>query len=386
MDMITRSKIDYPFEENTPWRRDELTTEQMVTKITECRKKFANPSESVQRCIGHHAKTAAVDYVHNLNKGEMVGTQMREDTQEVIEMVLESELDEQEGKEKEHKETRNNFQAMKHLYELHEEMDKKGLITVQQVSDTHRILMKDLHRGHGEIRKTNVCTGQNGKGKNHDYPPHEVVEAKFYALIDHYNVCIESVGQLDVESEEYTAGVFKCAARLMFDFVDTHPYVDGNGRMCRLLANYVLRLVTPFPVAIYHSDESRSARNDYVNAIVRCRDNPEEGPRALAAMLVEGAWYGWKKLIAFVEKSTEVSMVIKKSLFWKENEEYISSKLSRVWKALEMTGTKLSKEEVMKKVVEVVSGVDTTSLAGPVYKEAKVQLGNDIHFCLNVYK
>ena len=214
---------------------------------------------------------------------------------------------------------------------------------------------------------------------------HEVVEALFYALIDHHTECMEYLHQSDTESEEYTAGVFKCAARLMFDFVDTHPYMDGNGRMSRLLANYVLGLITPFPVAIYHSSESRSARDDYVNAVIHCRDNPEEGPRALAAMLVEGAWYGWKKLITFVEKSTEVSMVIKKSLFRKQREEYISNKLSHIWKALEMTGTKMSKEEVTMKVVEIVSGVDTTSLAHPFYMETKVQLETDIHFFLNVY-
>ena len=384
MASISKCKIDYKFEENPQWRRDELpTTTEMVREIIEWRKRFTSPSESVQRRIDHHVKTAAVDYIHNLNKGEMVGTQTRENTQEIIEKILRSEPDEREGKGKDYIETVNIYLAMSHLFTLHKEMEKKGLITVQQVSYTHRILMKDLHRGRGEIRKTDVCTLWNGK--NHDYPPHEVVEALYYALIDHYNICIESVGQLDVESEKYTAGVFKCAARLMFDFVDTHPYVDGNGRMCRLLANYVLHITTPFPVAIYHSDESRSARDNYINAIVRCRDNPEEGPRALAAMLVEGAWYGWKKLIAFVEKSTEVSVVIKKSLFLKENEEYISSKLSHVWNTLEMKGINMRREEVMKKVVEAVSGVDTTSLAGPVYQETKVQLENDIHLFLQIY-
>ena len=382
--MMSLCKINYLFEDNPSWRKDNLpTTTEMIREITQWRIRFSNPSESVQKRIDYHAKTAAVDYVHNLNKGEMVGTQTREDTQEVIEKVLESELDEQEGKEKEHKETRNNFQAMKHLYELHEEMDRKGLITVQQVNDTHRILLKDLHKDHGKIRTRNVCTRWNGR--DHDYPQHEVVEALFYDLIDHHTECMEYLHQSDTESEEYTAGVFKCAARLMFEFVDAHPYMDGNGRMSRLLANYVLGLITPFSVPIFHSSESRSARDDYVNAVIHCRDNPEEGPRALAAMLVEGAWYGWKKLITFVEKSTEVSMVIKKSSFQEQKEEHVSDKLSHVWKALEMTGTKMSKEEVTKRVVEVVFGMDTTSLARPFYMEAKVQLETDIHFFLNVY-
>ena len=54
-------------------------------------------------------------------------------------------------------------------------------------------------------------------------------------------------------------------------------------------------------------------------------------------------------------------------------------------KTLEMKGTKMSKEEVIKKVVEVVSWVDTTLLFGPVYTEAKVQLENGIHLFLQIY-
>ena len=89
--------------------------------------------------------------------------------------------------------------------------------------------------------------------------------------------------------------LFKCAAQLLFDFVDAHPF--GDGRMCCLLANYVLSLITPFPVAPYDSGEGRSGRKDYVDAIVECRKNRDKGPGTLAAMLIEGTWRGWKILL-----------------------------------------------------------------------------------------
>jgi len=57
--------------------------------------------------------------------------------------------------------------------------------------------------------------------------------------------------------------------------------------MCRLLANHVIS-ITPFPVRLHHSNHSnRSGQGDYIKAIVQCRKHPEEGPRKLAAMLVE---------------------------------------------------------------------------------------------------
>ena len=99
------------------------------------------------------------------------------------------------------------------------------------------------------------------------------------------------------DTNDYTALLFKCAARLLFSFVDAHPFGDGNGRMCRLLANYVLSQITVFPVGLYHkSRPERSGRDDYIEAIIHCREHPEEGPGKLAAMIVESAWHGWKEL------------------------------------------------------------------------------------------
>ena len=273
------------------------TSSEMMKDITRWRREFARPSESDQKVMDDFATFAAVDYVLNLNEGEMTQT-LEGSTQEIIEEVLKSESGKQEVRSiREHV---NMYLAMRHLFKFHEE-DKKGSITVPEINVAHEILFRDVPDCDeiGRIREELVYTVW--KNRRHWYPAHEEVKGMFSKLILRHNICMEYLRQLDVDSEDYTACVIKCAARLLFQFVSTHPYMDGNGRMCRLLSNYVLGLIAPFPVAIYHSDESRSTRGDYVNAIVRCREHPEEGPRALAAMLVEGAWHGWKKLIAFME-------------------------------------------------------------------------------------
>ena len=97
--------------------------------------------------------------------------------------------------------------------------------------------------------------------------------------------------------------LFKRAARLLFDFVNAHPFADGNGRTCRLLANYVISLIMPFPVT--PCGEGGNIKDDYLKAIIECRDHREKGPGALASMLIEDTWRGWKYLFQDVPLNTE---------------------------------------------------------------------------------
>ena len=92
-------------------------------------------------------------------------------------------------------------------------------------------------------------TGINWDGGQHYYPPPDKVEDLFYWAIDRHNIYMDLVK--DMNTEEKVPYIFKCAAWLLFTVVDIHPFVDGNGRLCRLLANYVLSLITPFSVNAY---------------------------------------------------------------------------------------------------------------------------------------
>lgn len=248
-----------------------------------------------------------VNYIHHLNTGELVGTQMKEETREVLLTVLPSQAAEvslvlplscNECHTAEVKETMNTYAALMHVHSLHHEMENTGLLTVQQVCDINGLLLKGIHHNAGVIRKTYAYT--NWYHGRHFYPSPEVVEEQFYALIDRHNMRM-NVRPHNATTEEDTAYVFNAAARLLFDFVDTHPFSDGNGRTCRLLANYVLSLITPFPVGLNRATD-KGERNDYLDAIVHCREHPEEGPCRLAAMLLENALQGWKCL--FLERET----------------------------------------------------------------------------------
>jgi hypothetical protein len=57
------------------------------------------------------------------------------------------------------------------------------------------------------------------------------------------------------------------AAVAMFGIVDIHPFVDGNGRLSRIVANYALKQL-PFPINLFATP---TQRNEYVVAIERTR-------------------------------------------------------------------------------------------------------------------
>lgn len=234
-----------------------------------------------------------MDFVYNVNIGEQVGTQTKAKTEEILNAVFVSKNTDVSSHNTKKKETLNVYKAMSKLHDVAEKnMEGNGLLTVTQVCDIHEILMKGLHRDAGKIRSTEALTTWNGLV--HFYPPPYSVENRLFGHIDLHNIYMcELPPKYSVEETEY---VIKCAARLMFEVVNTHPFGDGNGRTCHLLASYVLGMITPFPVCICH-DNGIGRRL----AIVRCRDNPEEGPREIAAMLAEGVWNGWKNLYANLE-------------------------------------------------------------------------------------
>ena len=371
-----KNKISYEFEEKPEWRSADKSTSAMIDDITAWRNEnLKNNSQPfvITSCM-------AVDYIQNLNFEEMVGTQTHEDTEEVLKKFIETDSEVQSTQSTEKIETLNTYKAMAKFYKLHEAMERTGILTVDIINDLHKVLLKGLHPNCGTIRDTVAYTHWN-EGP-HFYPPPQKVEGLLYALVDHHNICMDACPS-DTFSGEYTAYIFKCAARLLFEFVDTHPFGDGNGRMCRLLANHIVGLITPFPVALYHKKEELSERKDYINAIVRCREHPEEGPGVLAAMLVEGAWHGWQKLLSELkEQDRLVPIVVEKSLC---TEEYISERISHVWDYIVKQDVVLTKEEIVKKARSAALNADLLSLSSTHYLLIKVPLGNAVQLPMKVF-
>ena len=264
-------------EDHPPWRnqKDDKSSLELLAEVAiHLEKRTAgNPTD----LFSH--------FVLQANIGEDVGTQDKEETKSICENPLPF------APTQRVRETWNTFKALQKLEEIHHEMEETGMITVQQICDIHKVLMDGLLDNAGEIRKTATYTIRPD-GEKYYYTPPEIVEDRLYTVVDHHNEHMEEINNLNLSRKEKLAMTVKAAVWLLLNFVDTHPFSDGNGRTSRLLTGYTIMMANPFPVQPYHNNKE-TCRSDYINAIVHCSRNLDQCPSRIAALLVDGLHTSW---------------------------------------------------------------------------------------------
>lgn len=146
-------RVEFAFDEKPDWRDHEKTTSQMIVDITQFRMKYKKdvlPIEDKKKfCEEVFPKAMVVDYIYHLNVGELVGTQTRDDTEDVLRSFLTA----KDGwmsleKPTEHRESVNTFNALRELHKLSQqsmEGSESGMLTVEVVCKVHKTLMEGLH-------------------------------------------------------------------------------------------------------------------------------------------------------------------------------------------------------------------------------------------------
>jgi fido (protein-threonine AMPylation protein) len=146
--------------------------------------------------------------------------------------------------------------------------------------DWHTVLFKDCAEYHpGEFRK---CMSYSG---DHIYPHHTSVDSSIHRLIRALEVTQK---ELDATFKEdcprKVLFFFAYAAFAQFHFVDIHPFVDGNGRVCRFISKYILDSICPLPIPMFED------RDAYLNALKLGRTlQPDSSPSHLLELLLQSA-------------------------------------------------------------------------------------------------
>ena len=179
------------------------------------------------------------------------------------------------------------------------------LITPEMLLKAHTILTTDLVERPGQLREEDSYAGVPGGGKFYYDPPH-LIPSSFNTTLELYNALLSDVAD-KWDTLHSTTALYNLAALLFVQLITVHPFDDGNGRTLRLLANFVLSAITPFPIPAYVEDGIRTCRT-YIDAIMAARNladvtltrlNP---PEDLAALFIESAWQSWQELMTWVDR------------------------------------------------------------------------------------
>jgi len=141
-------------------------------------------------------------------------------------------------------EVRNHPQAIEYI----ETLTKKEKLGEHDIFTIHQIIMKDIIDDAGRYRSGDVRI----TGTDYIPPPAHDVPFLMESMLDRYNRNSDELLPLEL------------TAWLHHDFVHTHPFSDGNGRVARLLMNVAL-LRSGYPMTVIR----RVDRKSYYEALHR---------------------------------------------------------------------------------------------------------------------
>ena len=159
----------------------------------------------------------------------------------------------------------DHHNALLHTVEIARRKEK---ITEKQIQNINAMVMKNtgaqyntavgaFDASKGEYRLIGVHAGKR------TFPDYRKVPTLMKKLIEY----------IDVEQKNQNVDVLQFAFEVHFRFVSIHPFADGNGRMARLLMNYILAYYG-LPMLIV----SKSDRLKYINTLYNAQENGNMKP------------------------------------------------------------------------------------------------------------
>ena len=137
-------------------------------------------------------------------------------------------------------------------------------IVMRRTGATYNTLAGTFDSSKGDLRLVNVTAGQGGKS----YMNYLKVPQKLIEFCEEMNERREQLLKEPDVYEQY---------RLSFDahlkLVTIHPWVDGNGRMSRLIMNHLQNEFGLVPNKVLKEDKA-----EYINALVKSREDDSSIP------------------------------------------------------------------------------------------------------------
>lgn len=177
--------------------------------------------------------------------------------------------------EQEYEELTNNQRAtlnMFHAWELQRQDVESSLVngvfslTLDHVNKWHSRILFDKSNTSldaGKFRTIQVYSG------HHWYPEVNSLEDGFQLFLTGFNKFAHRVSQYHPNTLERLDQTIKWAEWSLVFFLALHPYSDGNGRIGRLLCDYVLSSFFPFSIPAFNT-----SREAYLITLIRTQSCP----------------------------------------------------------------------------------------------------------------
>ena len=189
---------------------------------------------------------------------------------------------------------RQLVQYLKALVFLIDAADDKQGLSEKLIKEAHKYLMEGLvagdsnneyNVGEGEYRNQSVST------TGHDYPDHTTIAAGI----------VEIVAQYEEMFTKYH-DPFELACWLHLKVVSLHPFLEGNGRISRLLWCYsLMRDGLPFPVTPLSIP--RIAQNpEYTQCVLADANSKSPRPENLISLTLTRVVETWKQFLHDLEE------------------------------------------------------------------------------------
>ena len=312
-----------------------------------------------------------IEYVYHSNLAEGVGEQTYEGTKQSLERILGLGGAPVGEKSMRELETVNTARAYIMLRSIHQENGNTGKLTLKNVCDIHQQLMIELRADAGKLRVSDSHLRLPDNSFQFYCKP-EVSQARLHGLLHQHNVHMETFASRSSSwklADQYNF-LIKAAAWLLASFLDVHPFSDGNGRMGWLLANYCLSLLNPFPAHLYDFNGSQSdvRSTQFIGAMLNFRKSPKDGPKEIAALILEGIWSGWNKFYKAFEirklASNTIYIILQKSKM-----EELELRVGEMQIAKHLG---VSEAEAIKMVREMVERINVANFQPQQYSQLKL--------------
>ena len=162
-------------------------------------------------------------------------------------------------------------------------------LSEEVIKDIHQILMINLKTEEGSPVNAGSYREIPVHSDDHAFPHHDCVPRNMKKIVDTYN------RKVSAPHDPY-----QLASWLLFEVISLHPFVDGNGRTCRLLwCGSLMRDGLPFPLTI--TSGHKRARKHFVQCIKRdrrplCSNQPALTTLTLVSVMKawDNFWYNLK--------------------------------------------------------------------------------------------